>query len=580
MATSIGKLAVFLSANTAGFTSGLDKAGASVAQFAGGLTRTASMVGGFAAAIAGAAGVAGIGALTKQAMSTIDSTAKLADRINATTEELVGLRHAADLAGAGGDALDKGLETMVRRLGEAAQGTGEAKRGLETIGMTAKDLAGLSAGEQFIKIAEGIKGIEDPTLKAAAAYQIFGRSGQVLINTLNEGADGLRAAREEVDATGQAFSRLDAAKVEAANDSLTRVGEAFTTIGQNLAINLAPFIQYVADKFASFAKTGIFSSGSIARGLEMVTSAVATVADYLQLPIATFKLLQAAATKAIQFIVKGMEKVFAAMAAVREAIGLTAHKFRAAQADAAGWAAELGDSAYDSFVQAGQAMDDFSKGANSKAVTAFFENLRADSDAAAQGIADAAKHRAALAEAAALAAPTEAFTKAEDAIAGLQQQLDLVGKTKREAELYKLALAGANEEQLKIADGILAAIDAQQKQVDLIADGVKLAEKFESPIAEFERQVDALTAAFKAGAITVDAMDTATQKLSEELDKKLAGDVKDTGEFQQVSLSRAALGGTNAGPDPARDQPKAKQIDVMIDVLKEIKDQGRVARAG
>src|SRR5207247_2365101 len=104
-------------------------------------------------------------------------------------------------------------------------------------------------------IADKISKIENPAERATAAMQIFGKSGQQLLPLMMSGAEGLAAAQKEAEKLGLTYNRVDAAKVEAANDSMTRMKAVVTGVGNQLAIQLAPFIDAAATKLTALASS-------------------------------------------------------------------------------------------------------------------------------------------------------------------------------------------------------------------------------------------------------------------------------------------------------------------------------------
>lgn len=224
------------------------------AAFDKGLKRSKTNLRGFGSAVKGmgrslltVAGIGGFGMLIRQQLKTIDSTAKLSDRIGITTEALVALQHGASIAGVETETLNKSMEIFSRRLGEIQLGTGEAQRALDALGLSAKQLSEASPDEAIGIIADEIKNLTTQTEKAAVANFLFGRSGQQLLNLFEGGSQGIREFQREVERLGLSFSRLDAAKVEEANDAMTRVKAAFTGLVRSATIELAPFMEGVAE---------------------------------------------------------------------------------------------------------------------------------------------------------------------------------------------------------------------------------------------------------------------------------------------------------------------------------------------
>ena len=93
-----------------------------------------------------------------------------------STETLSELGFAAELSGADMDTLETGIRKMQPTLVDAATGMASAQETLAIVGLTVEDLANLSPEQQFKVIADRPARIENPTLKAATAMELFGRN--------------------------------------------------------------------------------------------------------------------------------------------------------------------------------------------------------------------------------------------------------------------------------------------------------------------------------------------------------------------------------------------------------------------
>jgi hypothetical protein len=252
VATAIGNLVVRLGAMTAPFDRKMNASRGTLGRFGAAAGMATGKLMAMAGVATGAVGTAAMGMLVRGQMSAIDTAAKLSDRLGIATERLAGLRHAAELTGAGADTLDAGLTTMAKRLGEAARGAGAAKPALEAMGLDAAELGAMRPADAFYEIAEAISKIPEPSKRAAAAANIFSKGNMNLINTLALGKSGLVAAQREAEKLGLTFSRVDAAKVEAANDAMYKMKAAFSGIWRQLAIKIAPAIEAVANKLTEW----------------------------------------------------------------------------------------------------------------------------------------------------------------------------------------------------------------------------------------------------------------------------------------------------------------------------------------
>jgi hypothetical protein len=283
--STISKLSVMLSLNSGAYLQGLRTAKTASTSFGASIASVGSAVAGLAAPLAAAtiAGAAGMALLTKRSFSAMDSTAKLSDRLGVTIGDLLGLRHAAELAGVGSGELDASLSQFVRRLGEAKMGTGEAVAGLHKLGLSAETLSQMSVGDAVGTIADRLNAFGSAADRSAIAAKLFGDQGQALLNTMAGGSAGLKAAREEVEKLGGAYSRVDAAKVEAANDAITRMKLAFGGVGNTLATAVAPIVESIAAKITGGVASANAGINSVSGMLSTFTAGVSVAIDNMGL---------------------------------------------------------------------------------------------------------------------------------------------------------------------------------------------------------------------------------------------------------------------------------------------------------
>lgn len=186
-------------------------------------------------------------ALVKMSMVSIDNLAKTADKLGTTTETLAGLQHAANLTGVSTETMNMALQRMTRRVAEAAQGTGEAKGALEELGINAQELVKLPLDQQMEIVADAMSGVGTQADRVRLAMKLFDSEGVALVNTLGEGADGLKTMMDEARALGTALSRVDAAQVEQASDAIDRTKAVFQGVGNQLAVAFAPAVEAAAN---------------------------------------------------------------------------------------------------------------------------------------------------------------------------------------------------------------------------------------------------------------------------------------------------------------------------------------------
>lgn len=307
MAT-IGDIVVKLGLDRTGFSSGIKTATRSLKRFAGG----AAKVAGVGLAVIGAGAVAAAAVVVPavaRTMKSIDSLAKTSDKLGITTENLAGLRHAAELTGAGADVMDKGLEKMVKTVSEAAVGTGLGVNALNELGISAQALNSMSPDQQFNALSDAISQVQNPADQLRLTMDLFGRSGGALVNTLKGGSTALNQMTGEANQLGLAISRTDAAKVEMANDAYTRLQGGIQGLWNTLTVQLAPILEFVANQFLGWMGNGTTAADAVRSGMRYVVQGIGIVGNIINLVSSYFGVWQAIATKAIAYVVTGVSKL-------------------------------------------------------------------------------------------------------------------------------------------------------------------------------------------------------------------------------------------------------------------------------
>ena len=245
-------VAVRITADTKGLVAGVTKAELTL----GNLRKTA--VAGTAvlakfAAVGGAAAAGALTALYARTAPLIDANAKLADRLNMSTIALAGMQLEAGLAGVSNELLSKSLDKMAVNIGRAAAEGGMYEEAITRIGLKTEDLLKMSADEQYKAIADGIASLGTAAEQAAAAQDIFGRGGVQMLNFIRGGSEAIDAATKRAQAYGTALTRVDAAKVEAANDAWDEAQQALQGIANRITVKLAPLVQAFSEMFSEAA---------------------------------------------------------------------------------------------------------------------------------------------------------------------------------------------------------------------------------------------------------------------------------------------------------------------------------------
>ena len=202
---------------------------------------------------AATASATALAALVKVNVDFMDKLGKTADKLGIEVEFLQAMRFAAEQTGVKVEALDMGLQRFIRRTAEAAKGTGEAKRAFEMLGIQLKDNNGnlRDIRDIFFEVADGIQNTKSSADKVFLSFKFFDSEGVALVNTLKNGADGLREFEQEAENLGIIISRQSIAKAEMFANSLNVLKKQFTALSANITSAFIPILNDLSGKMTT-----------------------------------------------------------------------------------------------------------------------------------------------------------------------------------------------------------------------------------------------------------------------------------------------------------------------------------------
>ncbi|WP_189468109.1 hypothetical protein [Litchfieldella qijiaojingensis] len=256
---------------TGNFLGPMDKAQRRTKRSTNDMVKSFKRVGGAVAAMGAAAVAAAAGGLTlmtKTGLQNVDAQAKLARQLDGTIGGLRGLQLAGGDAGVEIGTLNGAMERLSSRLGEAERGEGAAADALDRIGVSASALANMDVDERVATIADRVHELGLSGAQTADLLRDLGIRNTEMVNLLRQGGDPIREARQEIEDYGLAIDAIDASVVEAANDALSRTGLLIEATQNALAVELAPIILEIADRFNDAAREAGGMDNAIRVGVE------------------------------------------------------------------------------------------------------------------------------------------------------------------------------------------------------------------------------------------------------------------------------------------------------------------------
>lgn len=249
--------------------------------------------------------VAGAWTIASRVLESMDSLSKMSQKLGVAVESLQAYRHAASLADVSNEELQTGLSRLVKTASDAASGLQGANQGFASLGISVTDATGKLKGTDtlFEEVADRLSKMEDGSEKTAIAMDLFGRSGANLIPLLNEGRDGLREMREEVEKLGISISEDAAKNAEAFNDNMTRLQRLAGGFATQVMSELLPAMAGYSDSLVEAAK----NSDGLKTAAEYTATAIKGIASGVLIVVSAFQVLASAGAATFAGLYKGAQ---------------------------------------------------------------------------------------------------------------------------------------------------------------------------------------------------------------------------------------------------------------------------------
>lgn len=452
---------------------------------------------------AATAGLAALGGLAitnflKGQAEAADALGKQADRIKESTTALKAYQIAAQDAGVSVEQANKLLQDAQKRLGEAATGTGKAAQYIKDLGLNIDELKKKSPTELFSTYASAIGTLKDRSEQLAAANALMGKGAIEAFNLIQEGAPALAHASALVERYGLALSRVEIKQIEAANDSVARLGVVSQAAGQRIVAGLAPFIDALSQSLLN-------ATGNTITLQERAQQFGAVVYTAFQIAANTGNVLEAAFYGLAGSIAKVLQVITASAGKALELAANVPGSFRAVLIPSAvalkelstslGVSADANLSHADASLQQVQSIADIQEG-----IVRLLESSRqrAEESVSAMQAADAAAAaggRTLGGESVALAAQDTSALLAQIAAGTAQQQKDLEREvteyTQRQLDERVYATNAANDAMAKRAqDQAKLEMSLRQEAANAGVGAIKLLAVHSKTFAKISKGLD------------------------------------------------------------------------------------------
>jgi hypothetical protein len=180
-----------------------------------------------------------------QAIQYGDEISKAAVKSGLAVEAISSLAYAAKQTDVDLGSLSTSIRKMQIALSEAATGGKSQKQALDALGLSIEKIKMLKPDEQFELLADRISMLSNPADRARAAVALFGKAGADLLPLFEQGAAGIRAAREEAEKLGIVLSDKQIKILSDADDAVKKFTQSWDALAAKLTAAVLPAITSV-----------------------------------------------------------------------------------------------------------------------------------------------------------------------------------------------------------------------------------------------------------------------------------------------------------------------------------------------
>ncbi|HHJ4580929.1 TPA: phage tail tape measure protein [Citrobacter freundii] len=283
---SLGTLTIDLIAKVGGFVGGLSQAERASQKWRKQVQEDAKAVAtaftGFATAASAAAvgvGVAGFN-LLKTTSKQITETDRWAKSLNMSTQSLLAWQYAAEKAGVSGDQMADIFKDIGDKIGDAVLNkSGEAVDALNSLGLSAKKLAGETPDKQLLAISDALGKINTNAEKTTI-LESLGNDLSKLLPLLDQGGEKLRQYMDAAKKFGVAPDDADIEKLVKVNslfeDMETQVNGVKIELATGLAsVDLSGLQKSITDM------GNVFKDPAVIQGITDLVGGVVDLATWL-----------------------------------------------------------------------------------------------------------------------------------------------------------------------------------------------------------------------------------------------------------------------------------------------------------
>jgi hypothetical protein len=171
----------------------------------------------------------------------------LSKKTGMSVEWLSAMQYAVGQLGGEFDGFDIGIKKMQNVVADAGRGAQPSVDAIERLGLSVQQVATLSPEQQFMTIGDALNRIQDPAQRAAAAVDLFGRTGTQMLPVFSEGAAGVERFMSRARELGVVMSSQMAKDAGDLHHQMEEVWMVMKSAGNAVAEALVPTLKELGE---------------------------------------------------------------------------------------------------------------------------------------------------------------------------------------------------------------------------------------------------------------------------------------------------------------------------------------------
>lgn len=228
--------------------------------------------------------VKGFADATIETAKTADEILTLSAQTGLATDTIQKMNYASELLDVSTETITGSMAKMIRTVGQAQKGTGDAAEAFRKLHVNIRDSHGQlkNSEEIFYQVIDALGKVRNETERDALAMQIFGRSAQELNPLIEAGSSALKELGDEAERMGYVMSEDTLSSFGALDDAMQRFKNQTQAFKQSIGLVLLPVLTALFETLNKIDPKIIATVaiiGSIAAVAVTVAKAIKNVTD-------------------------------------------------------------------------------------------------------------------------------------------------------------------------------------------------------------------------------------------------------------------------------------------------------------